>query len=69
MLFMEHDLEKTLSMKLVICLFEQLSGLKINFHKSEFFFGKAIDVQDEYKSQFGCDIVPFYFDIWVFQFI
>lgn len=41
-LFMEHNLEKALNMKLVLCIFEQLSGLKINFHKSEIFcFGKA----------------------------
>lgn len=36
-LFMEHDVAKARNMKLVICLFEQLSGLKINFHKSELF--------------------------------
>jgi len=29
-------------MKLLLSLFQQLSGLKINFHKSDiFFFGKA----------------------------
>jgi hypothetical protein len=36
-ILIEHDIEKALSMKLVLCIFEQLSGLKINFHKSEFF--------------------------------
>jgi hypothetical protein len=36
---MEHDLEKA---KLILAAFEQLSGLKINFHKSELFcFGEA----------------------------
>jgi hypothetical protein len=35
---MEHDIEKSVNMKLILCIFEQLSGLKINFHKSEFFF-------------------------------
>jgi hypothetical protein len=31
-------------MKLIMCMFEQLSGQKINFHLSEiFFFGKAKD--------------------------
>jgi hypothetical protein len=39
---MEHDMDKALNMKLVLCIFERLSGLKINFHKSEFFcFGRA----------------------------
>jgi hypothetical protein len=40
-LFMEHDLQKTVNMKLILCIFEQFSGLTINFHKSEtFYFGK-----------------------------
>jgi hypothetical protein len=39
---MEHDLEKAMNMKLILCIFEQLLGLKINFHKSEIFCsGKA----------------------------
>jgi uncharacterized membrane protein YebE (DUF533 family) len=37
-IFMEHNLEKALNMKLILCIFEELSGLKINFHKSEIFF-------------------------------
>jgi hypothetical protein len=59
---MEHDLEKPLNMKLVLCLFVQSSGLKIIFHKSELFcFGKTADIQDKYKALFGCDIgsLPF----------
>jgi retron-type reverse transcriptase len=36
-LFLEHDIAKAVNMKLVLCIFEQLSGLKINFHKSELF--------------------------------
>jgi hypothetical protein len=34
---MEHDLQKAVNMKLILCIFEELSGLKINFHKSEIF--------------------------------
>jgi hypothetical protein len=49
-LFMEHDLQKAVNMKLILCIFEQLSGLKINFHKSEIFcFGKAKDMEVQYK--------------------
>ena len=33
-LFLEHNLEKVVNMKLILSMFEQLSGLKINFHKS-----------------------------------
>jgi hypothetical protein len=55
-LFMEHDLEKAINMKLILCIFEQLLTLKINFHKSEIFcFGKVNDVLEEYKHIFGCE--------------
>jgi len=37
-LFMDHDLEKARNLKLILSAFEQLSGLKINFHKSELFW-------------------------------
>ena len=54
-LFMEHDLEKALNLKLILSAFEQLSGLKINFHKSELFcFGEATDHLAEYTELFGC---------------
>jgi hypothetical protein len=54
-LFMEHDLVKAVNMKLILCIFEQLSGLKINFHKSELFcFGKATELEHQYKNIFGC---------------
>jgi hypothetical protein len=36
-LFMENDLEQAKNMKLLLCAFKKLSGLKINFHKSELF--------------------------------
>ena len=42
---MEHDLEHAKELKLVLSAFEQLSGLKINFHKSELFcYGKDKDI-------------------------
>jgi hypothetical protein len=66
-LFMEHDLEKALNMKLVLCIFEQLSGLKINFHKSEIFcFGKAKEREQDYKILLGCDIgsLPFRYVVY-----
>lgn len=28
-----HNLESARNLKLILCLFEQLSGLKVNFHK------------------------------------
>jgi hypothetical protein len=37
-LFMEHKLDKAFNMKLILCIFEQLSDLKINFCKKYFLF-------------------------------
>ena len=61
-LFMEHHMAKARNMKLILCLFEQLSGLKINFHKSEVFcFGKAKEEEHTYRQLFGCEVgaLPF----------
>ena len=64
-IFMEHDMAKARNMrnmKLVLCLFEQLPGLKINFNKSELFcFGRAKKEHDNYRQLFGCELgaLPF----------
>ena len=57
-----HDMAKARNMKLILCLFEQLSRLKINFHKSELFcFWKAKDEEHTYRQLFGCELgaLPF----------
>jgi hypothetical protein len=52
---MEHDSEKARNIKLILSTFEQLSGLKINFHKSELFcFGKVQDDANLHAELFGC---------------
>jgi hypothetical protein len=52
---MDHDLDKTQNMKLLLRVFEQASGLKINFHKSELLcFGQAQEAVDHYTDLFGC---------------
>jgi hypothetical protein len=54
-LFMEHDINKAKNMKLLFSAFEQLSGLKINFHKSEIFcLSQAKDYELQCKQLFGC---------------
>ena len=41
-IFFDHDLEQAKNLKLLLVAFEQLSGLKINFHKREIFcYGAA----------------------------
>jgi hypothetical protein len=56
-------LKKALNMKLILRFFEELSGLKINFHKSDIFcFGKAKEEEEEqYKQLFGCESGSFPF--------
>ena len=55
-IFLDHDLKQTKNMKLLLCAFEQLSGLKINFHKSEIFcYGAAKEMEDEYTTLFSCN--------------
>jgi hypothetical protein len=42
--------------QLILCIFQQLSELKMYFYKSElFFFGKAKDMEHQYKQIFGCE--------------
>ena len=59
-IFMDNDLKKAKNMKLLLYAFEQLLGLKINFHKSEMFcYGAAKTRQNEYAHIFGCDMGSF----------
>ena len=56
-IFMSHDAEKAVNMKLLLSTIEQLLGLKINFHKSEIFcFGKAKEHEMFYSQTFRCVI-------------
>jgi hypothetical protein len=55
-IFLDHDLEQAKNLKPLLCAFEQLSGLKINFHKSEVFcYGAAREMESFYTSLFGCN--------------
>jgi hypothetical protein len=41
-----------------------MSGLKINFHKSEIFcFGQAKEFEDDDAELFGCDVGEYHSDI------
>jgi hypothetical protein len=45
-LFMEHNFEQSKNMKLLLSAFEQLSRLKIDFHKNKiFYFGEVKDYE------------------------
>jgi hypothetical protein len=61
-IFMDNDLERDKNMKLLLCAFEQLSGLKINFYKNELFcYGTAKVNQLEYTQIFRCNVGSFPF--------
>ena len=61
-IFMDNDLERAKNMKLLLFAFEQLSRLKINFHKSELFcYGAANANQLKYTQIFGCNVGSFPF--------
>jgi len=52
--FLDHDIEQAMNMKLLLTTFEQLSCLKINFHKSEIFcFAQANHSEMQYSQLFG----------------
>jgi len=54
---MDHKFDEARNMKLILTIFEQLSGLKINYHKSELFcFGEAKEVESDYMNIFGCQV-------------
>jgi hypothetical protein len=54
-LLLEDDLKNARNVKYILCLFEQISGLKINFHKSEFFcLGEAKERAQRYSEMFTC---------------
>jgi hypothetical protein len=63
-LFMKHNIYQAQNIKLLLSAFEQMSGLKINFYKSEiFYFGHAKDTEQQYEQLFGCQIgsYPFFY--------
>jgi hypothetical protein len=63
-LFLEDDLVKARGLRVVLNAFERLSGLKINFHKSELYpFGEAKERVEEYVELFGCreGMFPFWY--------
>jgi hypothetical protein len=52
---MDNDLEGAKNMKLVLCVFEHFSDIKINSHKTELFcHGATKDFEEEHSQIFGC---------------
>ena len=50
--------KRDVNMKLILCMFKQLSGLKINFTRVEYFFG-PVKEEEQYKHYKNCvDLRP-----------
>ena len=55
-LMFEDNLEHARNLKIILCLFEQLSGLKINFHKSDIYcVGSAVERSQEFENILTCN--------------
>jgi hypothetical protein len=55
--FIQDCLEGAINLKFILCLFENMSGLKINFHKSEIYcLGEAKEIEDMYADIFTCPV-------------
>lgn len=53
------------NLKLILCAFEQLSGLKINFHKSKIFcFGEAKVTRLNIQISLDANVGLILLDIW-----
>jgi hypothetical protein len=54
---LKNDMEKARNVKLLLYIFEQMSGLKINFEKSELILiGGDNDLAKEYADVFNCQV-------------
>lgn len=57
-----HDVEKAINLKLLLYTFEMMSGLKINFTKSELYLAAGDNnIAQHYSDVFGCNVgeIPF----------
>jgi hypothetical protein len=53
--FIEDDIQSAQNLKFLLCIFEQMFGLTINYDKSEMFcFGDAVAKKDQYSLIFSC---------------
>jgi hypothetical protein len=60
--FLKHDVEGAMHMKLLLYLFEMLAGLKINFNKSKIFMiNDSENLGQMYVEMFNCQVVLFPF--------
>jgi len=70
LLFLENNLEKACNLKWLLVCFEQMSGMKINYDKSDLLtVGLEEDQANEFARFFCCKKVNFLLSTWEFPFI
>ena len=68
--FMDHDIEKATNMKMLLCAFEQLSGLKIEFHIVKYFILEKLKRwNNNIRNFLAANLGSILLDIWAFQYI
>ena len=59
-IYLEHDVDKAVNLKLMLYIFELMSGLKVNYQKSEIFIvGGDESTVKYYAELFNCDVGSF----------
>lgn len=54
---LKDDIINARNLKFILCIFEQVSGLKINFHESEIYcMGEAVQRSEDYSEVFTCNV-------------
>jgi hypothetical protein len=53
--FIQDDIQSAQILKFLLCIFEQMSGLKINYDKNELYcIGDTVTKKDKYSLIFSC---------------
>jgi hypothetical protein len=69
-LFIEHDIENTRNMQLILSAFEQLSGIKLIFIRANCFVSMRLKTRPNIlPSYLATDMIRFLLGIWIFRFI
>lgn len=67
-IFMDHNIQQVNNMTLLLCVFANLSGLKINFEKSEIFcFEETKYFETQYSNYLVAKWDPCHLSTWSFQ--
>jgi hypothetical protein len=62
LILIQHDKRQIINLKFLLMCFEEMSGLKINYHKNEVIvMGQIIEVQQRVPNMLNCKLGSFPF--------